>query len=465
MASYQASLAAMKAKDLACARLPQLSTEELEAEVRLKLLKEALFAEMSVAELKLYWPVKDRILDTQLFKVLKAMPKGATLHLHRGAAVDARWVLENLIKSEHTFYHPTQGFRVPQDHEELTGWTPAKQYLEDNPGAEEFFYSQLTLTSADGTASSQVVWSRFKGLFNKATRMHNYYEFTEMMLTKAFETYYQDNVTRLELRFIPENVFNKERTLTFSEELELINRVVQEFEAHHPDFSVGIIFCAGKWMTLENVRSQAMAVYEAMKQYPRLVIGFDLVGEEETERQNQFFTAVLQEVAAFAKSEGNEFPFFFHGKAYEAGETNRTQCDNLYDAVLLDSKRIGHGFALLKFPALLNEVRRKAVCLECCPLSNFILRYVADISQHPALALHRHGVDVTISPDDPCMFGYSGVTHDFFFVFVLWNLGLADLKQFALNSLQHCRAPAALGVWEAKWAVFVTWLSTLAVEH
>jgi adenosine deaminase CECR1 len=87
-----------------------------------------------------------------------------------------------------------------------------------------------------------------------------------------------------------------------------------------------------------------------------------------------------------------------------------------------------------------------------------VLGYTLDISQHPALALYRHGVDITISPDDPGLFGYKGTTHDFLYVFVLWDLGLADLKKLILTSLAHCRTSEAKPVWEAKWESFLAWL-------
>ena len=43
---------------------------------------------------------------------------------------------------------------------------------------------------------------------------------------------------------------------------------------------------------------------------------------------------------------------------------------NLLDAVILNSTRIGHGFALSKHPAVLAEAWKKNIPIEVCPISN-----------------------------------------------------------------------------------------------
>ena len=60
--------------------------------------------------------------------------------------------------------------------------------------------------------------------------------------------------------------------------------------------------------------------------------------------------------------------FFFH-----AGETNwfdRKSDDNLVDAILLGTTRIGHGFAINKHPKLLEMIKKRGIAVEVNPVSN-----------------------------------------------------------------------------------------------
>jgi adenosine deaminase CECR1 len=47
------------------------------------------------------------------------------------------------------------------------------------------------------------------------------------------------------------------------------------------------------------------------------------------------------------------------------------------------------------------------------------------------------GIPVSISPDDPGFFDYEGVTLDWVYAFLGWELNLADLKKLNLNSIDY----------------------------
>lgn len=69
--------------------------------------------------------------------------------------------------------------------------------------------------------------------------------------------------------------------------------------------------------------------------------GFDLVGPEDALKPLIYYLEPLTKFVARQKELGIDIPFLFH-----AGETlgDGTHADmNLYDAILLGTKRIGHG--------------------------------------------------------------------------------------------------------------------------
>jgi len=71
-------------------------------------------------------------------------------------------------------------------------------------------------------------------------------------------------------------------------------------------------------------------------------IGFDLVGHEDALHPLIYYIKPLLWFRERQREEGVDIPFIFH-----AGETlgDGTEADiNLYDAILLGTKRIGHGY-------------------------------------------------------------------------------------------------------------------------
>lgn len=119
-----------------------------------------------------------------------------------------------------------------------------------------------------------------------------------------------------------------------------------------------------------------------------------------------------------------------------AGESNSRNNLELYDAILLGTKRIGHGFAIARHPKLIELVKEKNICLECCPVSNFVLGYTRDLRTHPARGLIAQGVKVSLSPDDQGFWDAKGVTLDYLMAYIAWDLDLTDLKQLVFNSLE-----------------------------
>ena len=70
-------------------------------------------------------------------------------------------------------------------------------------------------------------------------------------------------------------------------------------------------------------------------------------------------------------------------------------------------------------------------------MSNLVLGYTLDLRCHPARAFLHQGIPVSISPDDPGFFNAEGVTLDYVYAFLAWELNLADLKKLCLNSLDY----------------------------
>ena len=139
-------------------------------------------------------------------------------------------------------------------------------------------------------------------------------------------------------------------------------------------------------------------------------IGFDLVGAEDRPNHIGFYKEELIAFRKTCRDKGIEIPFLFHAgeTLLDTGGSSDPRNSNLYDAVILESKRIGHGFALMKHPHLIEKFKKtetsKGICIELCPISNELLHLCRNIKEHPFPGLLAAGIPCTVNSDNPSLF-------------------------------------------------------------
>lgn len=162
--------------------------------------------------------------------------------------------------------------------------------------------------------------------------------------------------------------------------------------------------------------------------FPELISGYDLVGQEDLGRPLSDVAPELVWFREQAERLNLTIPFFFHA-GETLGDGNSTDY-NLVDAILFNTRRIGHGFSLYKHPQLIDEVITNSIMVEVCPISNEVLRLATDVLHHPLPAMVAHGIATAISNDDPAMLGQdaAGLSYDFYQTIQGFdNIGLAGL--------------------------------------
>ena len=135
-----------------------------------------------------------------------------------------------------------------------------------------------------------------------------------------------------------------------------------------------------------------VARYAATRPHP-YVVGFNLAGDEAHYPAGDFAQAF-----AIAADAGL-------GCTVHAGEWDGPQ--SVRAALALPVTRIGHGVRAIEDPALVEELARREIVLECCPTSNVVLGLYPSFEDHPLPRLVRAGVKVTLGSDDPPYFGAS----------------------------------------------------------
>lgn len=128
------------------------------------------------------------------------------------------------------------------------------------------------------------------------------------------------------------------------------------------------------------------------------IIGFDLVGHEEMGNELRHFIPEFFDFQKKCKEQKLDIPFLFHcGETLEVGD----KVDgNLFDAVLLKAKRIGHGYAIARHPLIMDIFKEKNIAIESCPISNEILGLTPVIAGHNLPILLANNVPCTINSDN-----------------------------------------------------------------
>jgi adenosine deaminase len=102
---------------------------------------------------------------------------------------------------------------------------------------------------------------------------------------------------------------------------------------------------------------------------------------------------------------------------------------------LLHAERIGHGVRSIEDPILIDYLESNSIPLEICPTSNVCLKVYPDFAHHPLRRLWDAGLLLTISSDDPPMFG-TDLNNEYKVLVKDFNFTQTELEQISLNAIQ-----------------------------
>lgn len=420
---------------------------------------------------------KQRMEKTKSWQIIRKMPKGALLHAHFDAMIDVDWLIDQVLT--------TEGMAMQADQELSTAeartralirfrytktssadtysiWTenyqpehlvPLEPTAENFPdGGSEGFKAWLkrkcTITleeSLDHRHGVDTVWEKFKSCFRILDSMIFYEPILRASIQHLLHQLTDDGVRWVDFRmaalFDYQREGSEEPETGYEKFFCLVADEIEKFKSTKEGerfWGCRFIWCAlrsfGKKQIVDSMKDCIL-----MKQtYPGLIAGFDVVGQEDMGRPLADLTPEFFWFRKRCMENGVDIPFFFHaGECLGDGDDTD---QNLFDAILLGTRRIGHGFSLYKHPLLIEMVKQKKILIESCPISNEVLRLTSSIKSHPLPALLARGVAVALCNDDPAILGQgkNGMTHDFWQAFQGWeNLGLEGLGSLAENSVRY----------------------------
>ena len=118
-----------------------------------------------------------------------------------------------------------------------------------------------------------------------------------------------------------------------------------------------------------------------------------------------------------------------------AGEVDEPNY-HVRDTLLLGANRIGHGNNLITDPETMRLMRHGPYLIEINLISNLLLNYVNDYSEHPFPEYLRIGIPVALSTDDRGMWD-STMTDEFFVAVKEFNLSWDEVRMMSRNSLAY----------------------------
>ncbi|QIL90562.1 adenosine deaminase family protein [Microbulbifer harenosus] len=176
-----------------------------------------------------------------------------------------------------------------------------------------------------------------------------------------------------------------------------------------------------------NAEEDLEWIYRFVNKNRDLFVGINMVGREDNDKGYPLrFLPTLRKL----RRDIPGIPLAIH--AGEVDEPNH----HVRDTLLLGASRIGHGVNLISDPDTMLLMRNSDYLVEINLISNLLLDYVDDYSQHPFPEYLRMGIPVALSTDDRGMWD-SNMTDEYFVAVKEFNLSWEELTSLARNSLQH----------------------------
>lgn len=431
---------------------------------------------------------KERAEGTDTWRVLERMPKGALLHAHMDAMVNIDWLIDENLKEKGLHIIAGEPLTAERRNITVSRVTPPAfqiRYLSDTEAAKlnnkgmniwkanyvadtpiPLREAQRTFPDDDTTFKKwllsrcritpdeslqhhhglDAVWRKFQSTFPVVEQLLFYEPIFRRGMQKMLTELAKDGIMYVDFRMAflfkffsagkskPEQGYSKFFQV-WGEEIEKFKKTEagKNFKGCRMIWTIIRVF--DNRMIAESMKECILV----KKKFPHLIAGFDCVGQEDNGRTLADLTPLLFWFKKKCAEAGVDIPFFFHaGECLGDGDSTD---NNLFDAILLGTRRIGHGYSLFKHPLLIDMVKEKKILVESCPISNEVLRLSSSILGHTMPALLARGVAVSLNNDDPCILGYgrNGLSHDFFQTFMGFaNLGMEGLATMAENSVKWC---------------------------
>ncbi len=384
--------------------------------------------------------------DKALYGVLHAMPKGGDLHNHNSGSVfsedwldialaqeargyvyytkvrinncrsfadaDRRYLMlfRNILEDEHATLSKCEQDEYVRlqdmDGDQKSGWLNSIRLDRADEGREAFFETH---------------WQRLNAL------TMNPYVRAEALYRNA-KTLADEGAIYLETQVATRGAMRADGTLLTPDEMVEVYRE----RMRQPDAASTGITVRLQLMLLRftpDAEDNLRILYQIARDNSDVIVALNMAGREDNDKgYPRRFLDTLRELRR-----DYDLPLAIH-----AGEVDEPN-DHVRDTLLIGADRIGHGLNLITDDELMLDMRYGPYLVEINLISNLLLEYVSDYSQHPFPEYLRTGIPVALSTDDRGMWD-STLTDEFFVAVREFDLSWDEVVLVSRNSLQYALA-------------------------
>lgn len=278
-----------------------------------------------------------------------------------------------------------------------------------------------TLSKLSGLSVEEV---KNKCVLNNENHSSDYFSYLDFCnnLTQTKENLYivskdlvdslaKDNVIYAEVRLAP--CMHMEKGLYFDD---IISSVLAGLNSN-PKVKVNLVICLLRGAT-KYMNSEALKY--ARKYLGKGVCGLDIAGDE-----REYPLSLYSDFFKLATLE--KIPFAIH-----AGDETT---DDIYDALVLHTKRISSGIKSTMDINLLRLVYYKKIMLELCPTSNVIKKNVSELSLHPVDFFKRNNFNISINTNNMTLEDTT-LSKEYKKLMDTFNFTINDFKKMNINAIE-----------------------------
>ncbi|MEM1436384.1 MAG: adenosine deaminase [Pseudomonadota bacterium] len=380
----------------------------------------------------------------EMYRFLYAMPKGGDLHNHITGSVLSEWYYEEGLAAAQNGYRYFTKVRIDN-----CQYTPG-------PGPVSYYLLYRTMTAVEHAALSECEQGEYKPLAELSDDERKRW-LNSIRLDKVFEgrnEFFESHWSRigslgsnpfLVAEIIVRNMkaFGAEGLMYLEAQvplfgfksptgepiepqavLEIYQRRVQQPDAVAS--GVTVRFQVSLLRFLPNAE-QALEVMYKLAAANEQLVAVNMVGREDNDKGYPLrFLSTLRKL----RQKHHSVKLSIH-----AGEVDEPN-EHVRDTLLLGADRIDHGVNLITDPDTLLLFRHGPYLVEINLISNLLLEYVSEYTQHPFPEYLRIGVPVALSTDDRGMWD-STMTDEFYVAVTEFNLSWDEVKQLSHNSLKY----------------------------